>query len=175
MGISISGGVKVPQGNFSVTVPTPGFQFWRLETQGSGSATTGNSISELKMTFDSSSNLLDSFTLTSIGGAFVFPLSNINDTIAETDNAVSIGFVPVANGDMDFYVDFGNGNDKSVSIYSIAPQGRVDDEAFNTPTAFNAYSSDNASDWTLVKSFSGITTGIGPWNPGTFRDFDLTT
>lgn len=153
-----------------------GSQFWRLETQGSGSpGSGGNSMSELKMTFDGSSNLLDSFTLTSIGGAFdvSFPLSNINDTVAEIVNTVSTGFVPIGNGDMDFYVDFGENNRKEVTVYSIAPQGNINVQEANTPLGFNVYKSNDAVDWTLVKSFTGITPGIPNWNPGTFRDFDL--
>lgn len=170
--ISVSGQVGI-SGKISMGL-SPNFRYWRLETQGSGSSVAGNSISELKMTFNNSSNLLDSFTLTSIGGAFTFAITNINDTVAATDNT-SFGFVPVANGDMDFYVDFGVANEKNVTVYSIAPQGNIGSATFNTPLGFNAYKSNNAVDWTLVKSFTDITTGIGPWDPGTFRDFDLTT
>ena len=175
MGISITGGVKVPQGKFSVAVPAAGFRFWRLEVTTADD--NGTAISELKMTFDDSSNLLDSFTLTSIGGAFSesFPITNINDTIAETVNAANLGFVPVANGFMDFYVDFGAGNEKDVSVYSVAPQGTAGNNPNNALIGFDAHKSNNAVDWTLVKSFGGITETFPDWNPGTFRDFDLTT
>ncbi len=180
MGISITGGVKVPQGKFSVgPAALSGFRFWRLETTTSGSVGNGTSISELKMTFDASSNLLDSFTLTSIGGEFdaEFPITKINDTIAEIVNADSIGFVPVANGFMDFYVDFGIGNEKEVSVYSIAPQAIVAPASTlgNTTTGFKAHKSNNAIDWTLVKEFTSISTGSPDWLAGVFRDFDLTT
>ena len=174
MSIIATGGVNVISGEVTLAIVNPA-RYWRLETQGTGSSVAGNSISELKMTFAGTSNLLDSFTLTSIGGAFTFPLSNINDTVAETSNTVSTGFVPVANGDMDFYVDFGENNRKSVTVYSIAPQGNVGVSVFNTPVGFNAYRSSDAVIWTLVTSFTSITTGIANWTPGIFRDFNLTT
>ncbi len=180
MGITVTGGVKLPQGRFKVNVAAiiAGSRYWRLQTQGTGSEGNGHSISELKMFYDGSLKFLNSFTLTNIGGPFseTKPITHINDQITETVNDTNFGFVADSGGtqDMDFYVDFGVSNDKEVSVYSIAPQGDIGANVFNAPVAFNAYRSDNASDWTLVKSFTGITTGIGPWNPGTFRDFDLT-
>jgi len=172
--ISVSGQVGI-SGKISMG-PSADFRYWRLETQGIGSSANGNSISELKMTYDGGSNLLDSFTLTNLGGAFsASVIGNINDTIATEDN-LNFGYVPSANGNLDFYVDFGDGNKKEVSVYSIAPQGNLGLETvFHTPLEFNAYKSDNAVDWTLVKSFTSISTGFGNWTPGSFRDFDLTT
>lgn len=186
MAIIFTGGIS-GGGPIKMTVPTATFdgipfvaaRYWRLETIGDGGdgLGSGNAISELKMTYDSSSNLLNSFTLTSIGGAFdpSYPVTEINDGIAETSNATSIGFVSPANSPMDFYVDFGDGNDKYVSVYSIAPSGDIGSAVYNTVLGFNAYRSDNASDWTLVKTVTDITTGLGNWNPGTFRNFDITT
>lgn len=175
MGIGMLGGISSSGIGITSTNPLAGTaRFWRLEVTAFGS--NGTAISELKMTFDASSNLLDSFTLTSIGGTFSeeFTLAKINDTIAEIVNADSIGFVPIANGFMDFYVDFGVGNEKDVSVYSVAPQGTAGSNPNNALVGFNAHKSNNAVDWTLVKSFSDITTTFPDWNPGTFRDFDLT-
>ena len=170
-----TGIVRVISGEVTLAIITPD-RYWRFESQGGGSDGIATTISELKMTYDESSNLLSSFTLVNIGGTIIpgFPLVNVNDGVAETVLNTSNSGVLLANGNFDFYVDFGAGNGKDVSVYSIAPQGNIGVSLFNTPTGFNAYKSSNAVDWELVKSFSSISTGIGPWNPGTFRDFDLT-
>ncbi len=182
MGISFTGGIKIPEGSGgieAIIIPRPsGFRYWRLETQGSGSNGTGNSISELKLTFDNTLNFLNSFTLTNLGGDFEAPsraLDKVNDGIAETSNAQNFAHVPISGGNFDFYVDFGEGNSKDVTTYDIAPQGTRDSVTFHNILAFNVYRSSDASNWTLVKAFSEISTGIGPWNPGDYRQFDLTT
>ena len=159
------------------SIPEGASRYWRLETQGDGSEGFGNGISELNMTFDDSSQSLTSFTVTSnnaanfAGGA---PLSELSDGILDFDNT-NFAFVDGNQPDMDFFVDFGAGNEKVVSVYSIAPQAISPNTVLNTVLEFNAYRSADATNWTLVKAFTSISTGFGPWSPEAFRDFDLTT
>jgi hypothetical protein len=104
-------------------------------------------------------------TLSNLGSAFdgSYPITNINDGVAETSNANSIGYV--SNADMDISVDYGSA--VIVNAYYIAPQGDQGGSVYNTPTAFTAYGSNNGSSWTSLASFSSIS----GFAAGSYKEF----
>jgi len=153
-----------------------GFRYWRWATTGIGSGNTGTSLGEIKMTYGGVSHFLTAFTFTNIGGVLSGQgssnISTVHDGIANTGNGSFI-FVDDLAGVMDFYVDFGAGNEKDVTAYDLAPQGiGLGSPGFNTPTNFTAFKSNDATNWTVVKVFDPI--GI-QLTTGQFKSFDLTT
>jgi uncharacterized protein (DUF2141 family) len=116
---------------------------------------------------------LKGYTFTNLGGAFdpSFPLSNINDGIAETTNGANIAYVANTSGYFDVYVDLVNPS--IINAYNIAPQGTIGTAVYNTPTAFTVLASNNASSWTTITSFSSISTDYPNWNAGTYRAFSF--
>ena len=114
---------------------------------------------------DSAQTSLQGKTLSNLGSAFdsSYPITEINDGVAETSNANSIGYV--SNADMDISVDYGSA--VVANAYYIAPQGDQGGSVYNTPTAFTAYGSNNGSSWTSLASFSSIS----GFAAGSFKEF----
>jgi len=108
-------------------------------------------------------------TLTNVGGAFAggFPMSNMNDGIAEVNNATSLSHVPIGNGDMDIYIDLNSAI--SVSGIQIAPQGVQNNITYNTPLEFTVYASSDASTWIQKFTVNAISSGFPNWNAGSYR------
>jgi hypothetical protein len=147
------------------------FRYWRLKNTSFGSTAIGVALSEWQMISPTVSSLVDK-TLVNIGAAFdpPYPMSRINDGLVDvsTDSA-RIGYVSINDGYMDIYADLGSVT--TVYGYALAPQGTTDTVVYNAPLSFEAYGSNDATDWTLVATFSSITTTIPDWNPGTYRQF----
>ena len=114
---------------------------------------------------DSVQTSLQGKTLSNLGSAFdgSYPITEINDGVAETNNANSIGYV--SNADMDISVDYGSA--VVANAYYIAPQGDQGGSVYNTPTAFTAYGSNDGSSWTSLASFSSIS----GFAAGSFKEF----
>ena len=114
---------------------------------------------------DSVQTSLQGKTLSNLGSAFdsSYPITEINDGVAETSNANSTGYV--SNADMDISVDYGSA--VIVNAYYIAPQGDQGGSVYNTPTAFTAYGSNDGSSWTSLASFSSIS----GFAAGSFKEF----
>ena len=114
---------------------------------------------------DSVQTSLQGKTLSNLGSAFdgSYPITNINDGVAETSNANSTGYV--SNADMDISVDYGSA--VIVNAYYIAPQGDQGGSVYNTPTAFTAYGSNDGSSWTSLASFSSIS----GFAAGSYKEF----
>ena len=114
---------------------------------------------------DSTQTSLQGKTLSNLGSAFdgSYPITEINDGVAETSNANSVGYV--SNADMDISVDYGSA--VVANAYYIAPQGDQGGSVYNTPTAFTAYGSNDGSSWTSLASFSSIS----GFAAGSFKEF----
>ena len=114
---------------------------------------------------DSVQTSLQGKTLSNLGSAFdgSYPITEINDGVAETSNATSTGYV--SNADMDISVDYGSA--VVANAYYIAPQGDQGGSVYNTPTAFTAYGSNNGSSWTSLASFSSIS----GFAAGSYKEF----
>lgn len=156
----------VPTSAHETTFPAAlgtGHRYWRFEV-----LEASTTISELGMFYEGQNNFLNQYPFTNIGAAqsTSFP-TQLFSHINNRDLANVGDFAFVGGNPFDVYVDFGQGNEKEVTKYLINPQT----SSFNSPGSFNAYSSDDASDWTLEKAF----TGIGALTPGVFNEFDLTT
>jgi hypothetical protein len=140
------------------------YRYWRLQNTSYGSESVGVSVAEWQITTsDNSISSLVGYTLTNLGGAFLtpsFPMSNVNN-----GNTSDIGYVQNTSGFFDIYVDLGSG--KNVTAYKIAPQGGP----YNTPTDFIVKASNDASTWTTIATFTGISTGSSNWTGGTYRTF----
>lgn len=142
-------------------------RYWRFEM-----FSADRVINELAMFYDGQVNLLTPFTMTNLGTAFIGarPLSNI--TNGNIDGLNAFGQVVQEGGNsFDVYVDFGNGNDKDVTKYALAPGRSGTGAIIATPTSFNAYKSSNAVDWTLVKNVTGIS---GSFSSPVLVEFDIT-
>lgn len=113
-------------------------------------------------------------TITNLGGAFsgAYPISNINDNIAEEGNANNIGFVGSGSGLFDVYVDLGTAS--IITSYLIAPQGTRGSAVYNTPKDFIVKASNDASTWTTIATFTSISTTYPDWDAGTYRSFSFT-
>jgi hypothetical protein len=111
------------------------------------------------------------YTVTNLGAAFNsgFPMRNLTDGIVETTNAANLAYV--AGSFFDVYVDLVN--PAVVTAYNIAPQGTANTIVYNTPQAFIVKASNDASTWTTIATFTGISTGYPAWNAGTFRVFSF--
>jgi len=114
------------------------------------------------------------YTLTNLGGAFnsSFPMARINDGIVETTNAANVGYVENTAGYFDVYVDMTTPT--TFIQINIAPQGTQNSAVYNTPTDFIVKASNDASTWTTVATFTGVSTGYPNWNAGSFREFSFT-
>jgi len=146
------------------------FRYWRFRATSLGSNGIGNSMSEWRIISSSITSLVGK-TITNIGGAFnvSYPITNINDGVAETSNGSNIGYVSSLDGYMDVYVDLGSV--VTVLGYSIASQGTQNADSFNNPLSFEAYGSNDAINWVLVATFLSISPSYPNWNPGTYRQF----
>ncbi len=169
MGISFSGGVQIPPGGGSIearmNVAGPlGFRYWRFDAVASN---THCIISELQMKWDDSMQSLNGFGITNIGNTFSSgsPENLINDNLSDVAQVTTGGL------NMRIYIDFGEGNEQNVTAYGVFPWSQ---EAF-APSSIDAFNSDDASDWTLVKSFTGLTQANVPYVFGQVSEFDLTT
>lgn len=111
---------------------------------------------------------ITSKTLTNLGDSFGSPyvMSNINDGVAETSNAQSIGTVP-SGGQFDIYVDLTSPH--VVTKYRIAPQGGGNTQ-YNLPTKFEVYGTNDTSSWNLITTSQSSYTG---WYAGDYRDFPI--
>jgi hypothetical protein len=115
--------------------------------------------------------------LTNLGGLFLPPyvMANVNDGILETSNGSNIGYVPSPNryegygGYFDIYFDLITPQVKTT--YAIAPQGTQNAVVYNTPTSFYVLVANDLNSWSLIASFSNITTGYPNWNAGSYRYF----
>ena len=107
-------------------------------------------------------------TLTNLGDSFGNPyvMSNVNDGVAETSNAQSIGTVP-SGGQFDIYVDLTSPH--VVTKYRIAPQGGGN-TTYNLPTKFEIYGTNDTSSWNLITTSQ---TTFNGWFAGDYRDFPL--
>ena len=114
---------------------------------------------------------LKGYTVTNLGAAFntSFSMQNLTDGIVETTNAANLAYVSGAY--FDVYVDLVN--PAVVTAYNIAPQGTANTIVYNTPTAFIVKASNNASTWTTITTFTGISQDYPNWNAGTFRVFSF--
>jgi len=159
------------KGEFAISFAATAYRYWRFKTTGGGADNQGNSVSEMKLYYNGSWNSLVGKTLTNIGGVFhgAYPLSNMNDGIAEVANATSLSHVPVANGDMDIYIDLNSAI--TVSGIQIAPQGVQNTITYNTPLEFTVYASSDASTWTQKFSVNAISAGYPNWNAGSYRSW----
>jgi hypothetical protein len=119
---------------------------------------------------DSQPSSLSGLTITSLGGAFdsTYPITKLNDGVAETVNASNIGYVPNSYGYFDVYVDVGAGNSSVATEYKIAPQGTTGSNAFNTPNDFIVKASNDATTWTTIATFTNQTSG---WVSGSYKSF----
>lgn len=144
-----------------------GYRYWRLQD-----TTDANvSISEWRITTaDASITSLMGKTITNLGGAFFEPtygITFLNDGTAEVVNGTNIA--NNTSGNLDVYVDLGSA--KQVIAYQLAPQGSAPSYIYNTPSNFVVKASNDASTWTTVATFTGITGGYPAWSPGTYRTF----
>ena len=148
------------------------YRYWRFKNLSFGSEGSGVSFSEWKIISDTVTSLVGK-TITNLGGAFdpSYPITNINDGIVEVVNATNMGFVGTASGYFDVYVDLGAA--VTVTGYQIAPQGTQNVFSVNNPTNFEAYGSNDASNWTLVATFNSISPNYPNWNAGTYRVFSF--
>ncbi len=138
------------------------FSTWLYTGNGSAQAiTNGINLGDTVVTYLTGKTLTDLSTGTVYG-----PVSNLGDGILEVVNGTNYFYT---TGVLDAYVDLGSS--AVVTQYLLAPQGDRDAATYNNPTGFNVKASNDASSWTTVATFSGITTGIPNWNPGTLRPF----
>jgi len=147
------------------------FRYWRFKSTSFGSNDIGVSLSEWQVISPSVSSLVDK-TLVNIGAAFdpPYPMSRINDGLVDVSNdSARLGYVSINDGYMDIYVDLGS--PAKVYGYNLAPQGITDNVSYNNPLSFEAYGSSDATNWTLIATFSSISPGYPNWNPGTYRSF----
>ena len=131
-------------------------------------------MSELKLNYDATSNSLVGKTITNLGSSFspTYPLSELNDGVAETVNGVSIAYMENNPGTFDIKIDLGDGITKNVTAFEIAPQGNVDSISYHNPLNLTFYYSSDGTSWTAAPtSYSGISSGYPNWNPGTYRSF----
>jgi hypothetical protein len=145
-----------------------GYRYWRLIA--SGSSGGYNALSEWRVTTsDASISSLAGKTVTNLGAAFdgAYVMANLTDGVAETSNAANLAAV-VAPSAMDVYVDLGAA--KVVTAYGLAPQGGGAYTA-NNPTSVTVQASNDATNWTTVATFTGITVGYPNWSPGVYRTF----
>lgn len=145
-------------------VSDSGYRYWRFQNTSYGSEGSGVAIAEWEITTaDSSITSLSGYTMTNLGGAFLtptYPLSNIND-----GSTGGLAYVQNTSGYFDIYVDLGSSKD--VTAYKFAPQGGP----YNTPTDFIVKASNDASTWTTIATFTGISTGSANWTGNVFRTF----
>ena len=110
-------------------------------------------------------------TVTNLGGSFnaSYPMSNINDGVAETSNATNIAYVSNADGMIDVYVDLTSAH--VITSYNIAPQGSISsNEYYNIPTKFEIYGTNDTSSWTLITTSQ---VGYQGWRAGTYQHFPI--
>ena len=150
------------------------YRYWRLLATAPGSDAAGISMSELKLNYDATSNSLVGKTITNLGSSFspTYPLSELNDGVAETVNGVSIAYMENNPGTFDIKIDLGAGVTENVTAFEIAPQGTVDSISYHNPLNLTFYYSSDGTSWTAAPtSYSGISSGYPNWNPGTYRSF----
>ena len=129
-------------------------------------------MSELKLNYRGTSNSLVGQTITNLGSSFSpsYPLSKLNDGVAETVNGSSIAYMDSSTGTFDIKINLGSA--RKVTAFEIAPQGNVDVISYHNPLNLTFYYSSNGTTWTAAPtSYTGITSGYPNWNPGTYRSF----
>lgn len=145
------------------------YQYWRVWSEHHNPLENGISCSELQLLVDGTPYSLAAATITSLQGTFhpSYPLARINDNIIETVNGVNIAYKDGDNFDIGITLT------EAVRATAIrwAPQGDINSMTFNNPIELRIYTSPDGTVWTLTAEYTGISTGIGPWNPGTFREF----
>ena len=120
---------------------------------------------------DSSNIDITSKTVTSLGGSFSgsYPMSNINDGVAETSNANNIAYVANSSGNLDVYVDLTSSH--VITNYKIAPQGDAGTtNCYNIPTKFEVYGTNDTSSWTLITTCE---IGHAGWRAGVYQHFAI--
>ena len=160
---------------YTIIEPPISYRYWRLKSTGGGSDGGGISISEWRVEIGGSSTSLEGKTITNLGDAFhlSYPLTNINDGIAETLNADSIAHI--SGSDVIFDVTVDMTEIVTITSYLIAPQGDSGSAVYHLPTNLTIYGSSNGSDWDQLATYPSISTGLGPWDAGTYREFSTQT
>jgi hypothetical protein len=138
---------------------------------GTHALTNGNGNTYVAYIFgggDATNIDITSKTLTNLGDSFSssYSMSYINDGVAETSNATSMGSVP-SGGQFDIYVDLTSPH--VVTKYRIAPQGGGN-TTYNLPVKFEVYGTNDTSSWNFITTCQTTYNG---WFAGDYRDFPL--